>query len=169
MAAAELLASDNPHVELRFETLDQADTIYDAIQENFDYLAKWVYWVTEDYSREDNRKAIADNHSLHLKGESYVVCVYYGGQFAGCVDARINAEGIWEVGYWIIEKFAKLGLATECTAILMKYVSENQNVERFDLFTAVDNVPSNRIALKLGFNLVGQVRNKRMENHYVKQ
>jgi ribosomal-protein-serine acetyltransferase len=169
MADFDQLASSNPRVKLRFETVDQADTIYDAIQDNFDYLAKWVYWVTENYSREDNYKAISDNYSLYLKGGSYVVCVYYDGQFAGCVDARINDEGNWEVGYWIIEKFAKLGLATDCTEILMKYVSEKQNVERFDLFTAVDNVPSNRIALKLGFNLVGQVRNKRMENHYVKQ
>ncbi len=169
MTTEDLPQIANPHVRMVLETVDQADVIYVAIQDNYEYLSKWIHWVTADYTRERNRKAIEGNVTDWQNGNSYVVCVYYDGEFAGCVDTRINDDGVWEVGYWLVEKFAGRGLATECTTVLIDYVQQLRDIDTFELFAAADNAASNRVAEKLGFHKVGETTTENGENHYVKQ
>lgn len=163
------LTTNNPRCELREETVDQADIIYDAIQQNFDYLSKWVGWVTKEYSRQDNYDAIKDNQYASQQGKSYVACVYYEGEFAGCVDTRINDKGAWEAGYWIVEKFSGLGLASLCTSALLDHVHAARGIASFELYAAVDNVKSQRVAEKIGFRRTGEVTSDRREYRYVKE
>ena len=82
----------------------------------------------------------------------------YQGNFIG----QINVSGImhgalWSchIGYWIDEKYANRGLMTDAVALVCEYLFTQRSMHRIEIAVRPENIPSNRIAQKLGFQLEG--------------
>ncbi len=61
-----------------------------------------------------------------------------------------------EIGYEVFPNHRRQGYAHEATAALIEWLHRAQKVNQFVLSISPDNLPSLRLAEKLGFQLVGQ-------------
>ena len=60
-----------------------------------------------------------------------------------------------EFGYTIYPQFRKNGYALEASQAMIHWAHQTQRVTRFVLSISPNNVPSQRIAERLGFKIVG--------------
>ncbi|MGB5106811.1 MAG: GNAT family protein [Candidatus Zixiibacteriota bacterium] len=67
-----------------------------------------------------------------------------------------------EIGYWIRSDRAGQGLATESSALTLRFAFEEWKAHRVILRAASDNPGSNRVAEKLGFHLDGIQRHEQL-------
>jgi ribosomal-protein-alanine N-acetyltransferase len=65
------------------------------------------------------------------------------------------APGGVEFGYEIFTQFRRQGYASEASQALMHWAHDDQHIDRFVLSISPDNVPSLRIAERLGFTQIG--------------
>ncbi len=62
-----------------------------------------------------------------------------------------EVPGIVELGYGVAPAFRRQGYAYEAATGLIRWAHETHGVRDFQLAIALDNVPSQQLALKLGF------------------
>ena len=69
---------------------------------------------------------------------------------------NIDGEDIRELGYLIRKEFRKKGYATEVCQATMKCAAEFPEIDKLYIVTHKDNEASEGLAIKLGFELVGE-------------
>ena len=79
-----------------------------------------------------------------LKSESLFI-----GQ-CGILLTNIDGDRIPEIGYHIHKKYWNRGLATEAAGQCLEYGFENSNLDEIFVHAYVKNIPSQRIAEKIG-------------------
>jgi RimJ/RimL family protein N-acetyltransferase len=65
-----------------------------------------------------------------------------------------------EIGYWIHERHARKGYATEVTAALTRVAFEIENMSRVEIHVATENLKSTGVPRKLGFRHEGTLRQR---------
>ncbi len=63
-----------------------------------------------------------------------------------------------EIGYWVKREARGRGVATAALRLVMRYAFEQVGVERLEIMTETPNLPSQRLAEKLGFTREGVAR-----------
>lgn len=63
-----------------------------------------------------------------------------------------------EIGYWIHSNYAGQNIITKAVKTLCAYSFEVLELNKLTIFADVENIPSNKVALKTGFQLVGTKR-----------
>lgn len=71
----------------------------------------------------------------------------------------LNGRG--EVGYWLLRDARGRGAATRAVRLLVGYAFGQLGLERLELFTLPDNVASERVAERAGFQREGVLRSYR--------
>lgn len=93
----------------------------------------------------------------------------------GCADFHgINLTSRQaEIGYWIHSKYKNQGITSKVVKKLCEYAFESLELNRLTIVADIENVPSNKVALKNGFTLVGTQKEERLMydklrdmNHY---
>ncbi|MFJ4184648.1 GNAT family N-acetyltransferase [Kitasatospora sp. NPDC089509] len=69
-----------------------------------------------------------------------------------------RAEGIAMVGYWLLAAARGRGLATRTADAVTRWGVRTAGVRRIELYHAVDNAPSCRVAARAGFPYEGTLR-----------
>ena len=80
------------------------------------------------------------------------------GELLGGIGARVHAEGIVEVGYWVKAEARGRGVATRALRLLARYAVAELGAKRVQLTTDPANVASQRVAEKAGFRREGVLR-----------
>ncbi len=158
-------------IELRLQTLDDADEQWQLLTKTIDYLSKWVDWAQPTYTEADMRRDIAANVAKYEAGNMYAMGVYFDKKLVGNVDVRdITDGGSAEVGYFLEESYTGRGIATKSAQALMDYVQTKHNVRRFYLSMYTENDASKKVAKRLEFQLVSEntTDNGRSESRYQK-
>lgn len=141
-----------------------AATLTAAVQQSLPELQPFLPWAESDYSvrhaRDFVRRAITwrrsrvayafgifDAHTRELIG---------GNGLHGIRSSTASAE----IGYWIRSDRAGQGIATESSALVLRFAFEALRCHRVVLRAATDNVGSLRVAEKLGFHLDGVQRHE---------
>lgn len=81
------------------------------------------------------------------------------------VDRYSNLDieaGAKEIGFVLNEKYWGKGIMTEATKAVLEYAFEVLNVENIYIGNARANIASGRVQEKLGFKVVGEVKNYRI-------
>ena len=78
-----------------------------------------------------------------------------------------EVPGIVEFGYGIATEFRRLGYASEAAQGLVRCACEAHGVRDFQLSIALDNIPSQQLALKLGFTLFKEYAHPQRGNEYL--
>lgn len=68
------------------------------------------------------------------------------------------ADGLAEVGYWVLPDARRAGVASRATAALSRWAIEDLGLVRLELVHSVHNQPSCAVALKAGFRVEGTKR-----------
>ncbi|MFA6419874.1 MAG: GNAT family protein [archaeon] len=99
---------------------------------------------------EEEKKNPRNNYdfAITLKGEDKVI-----GGIAIKGISYFNLRG--EIGYWLGEKYWRKGIMTEALKELLEFIFKELKLNRVDIDPIADNVASNELIKKLGFNHEG--------------
>lgn len=153
-----------PVVTLRPFTLDDLDEAFAAAFQSRHEIGRWLPWCHADYRREEMESYLASRPQAWQSGEefSFAVTASVTGRFlGGCginqvcpIHLRAN------LGYWIRSDAAGRGFATAAVLALAPAALEDLDLERVEIWAAVQNQPSRRVAEKAGAQFEGIARRR---------
>jgi RimJ/RimL family protein N-acetyltransferase len=118
-------------------------------------VAHWIPTIPHPYTREDAlafiRGEVRDDHDA--------MAIELAGRVVGGIGIGLNAYDYrGRIGYWIAPAERGHGLCTRALRLLSKHALEVLHLQRLDLITDPDNVASQRVAEKVGFQREGVLR-----------
>lgn len=150
----------NTEIVLKEIELSDAEDIFNTINTQREYLGKWLPFVEITNQVEDTEGFINSLLEVPEDSKEFVFVIRYGGDFAGLVGFRdtdrMNCKT--EIGYWLSESFQKKGIVGLSTKRLIEFAFEDLGMNRIQIRCAVENLPSKKIPLKLGFTHEGVER-----------
>jgi ribosomal-protein-serine acetyltransferase len=147
-------------------TLRQEDIspLYEAVRESIAEVSPWLPWCHENYSIEETREFIASRELASQGGEWYSFGIFEkdGGKFLGGVGINFinRVHQMANLGYWVRTSAAGRGVATNATRAAARFGFEHLGLQRIEIVGAVDNVPSQRVAEKVGAMREGVLRKR---------
>jgi ribosomal-protein-serine acetyltransferase len=149
----------------RFRTED-AEALYTAAHESVPELCHWMVWCTPGYSCEDASAFIQKTFVLWEEGTRYSFAIYnqQDGELLGSVGlSRVDrTHRFANLGYWV--RTSRTGRGVACTAARLAagFAFAELSLNRVELIIPVDNLPSIRVAKKLGAHCEGILRRRLM-------
>lgn len=126
--------------------------------------------VVKNLSHPPYPYAVADFDAFQAKqakgfgaGTDLAFAIHVAGTEAiGCVglhrrDDGADAEGSWEMGYWLAKSYWGRGFATEAGEALLQWFTARHPGERIKASHFEDNDTSGRVLTKLGFAYTGEI------------
>ena len=128
--------------------------------ENQEWLAEWE--ATSPMPsveppptfRQSARRMIAEAR----KGRTMPFVVEYQGEFVGQINVSDITYGSLRgchFGYWIDQNYADKGIMTTAAALVTDHLLSTLKLHRIEICVRPENVPSNRLAVRLGYRLEG--------------
>lgn len=150
----------NDELWLRQIEDNDAEVLFEQIEQNRDYLRRYLNWVDQMKKIEDARKFIQSCHqrTAALGGITFVI--FLQGEIIGSIalyDWMHEIKCI-HIGYWISQRHSSKGMITRCAEALLAYAFDELEMEKVQLYFLPENVGSERIADKLGFKIEGYIR-----------
>jgi ribosomal-protein-alanine N-acetyltransferase len=102
-----------------------------------------------------------DRLARQLEGETHPFAILDGDAIAGTINLfGIVRESLQSgvIGYWVDHARNGLGLATGAVGEILAYAFGDLALHRIEAATLVDNVPSQRVLEKNGFEQIGLAR-----------
>ena len=143
-----------------------AQKIFKTIDENKEYLSKWLPWAPSTKRIEDTLQFLQDTEEGIKKGTKVNYGIYLGKDYIGNIgvfDIDANNKSA-EIGYWLSEKFGRCGYVTEAVKIIEKEFFNNLDFNRLQIKCDAINIPSAKVAEKCDYKLEGILR----EDSFVK-
>jgi ribosomal-protein-serine acetyltransferase len=150
-------------VRLRPYTFDDTERHFEAVRESMAELLPWIPWCKPGYSLDDARTWIAMQiHDFaHATSFEFVVEDETGRLIGGCCLNKIDrANRRANLGYWIRTSAAGRGMASEAVRRVRDWGFAETDLIRLELFIAVDNTASLRVAEKAGARYEGTLRHR---------
>ena len=147
-------------MELRDEWLvlrpwreDDAPTVYEACQDP--EILHWAPVIPRPYTEEDALAFVTGK----LDRGPHQYAIEEDGRPVGSIGVRVNEQTrTGHIGYWCAREARGRGVMTRALRLLCRYAFEDLALERLELFTDPDNLASQRVAAKAGFQREGILR-----------
>lgn len=146
-----------------FENTD-AEKFVAAAPESMDTVGKWMDSRRVDYSLDEAQTWIESCQQYFADGIAYefaLVDPKTGKIFGGVGINQINtAYNFANIGYWVRRSREGRGLATAALQLLTEFAFKELKLTRVELVIRLDNLPSGRVAEKVGatFELIARNR-----------
>jgi RimJ/RimL family protein N-acetyltransferase len=89
----------------------------------------------------------------------YQFAVEEAGRLVGSIGMSVNETArIGHIGYWCVRHARGRGVTTHALRLLCGYAFNELGLERLDLMTDPDNLASQRVAQRVGFQYEGVLR-----------
>jgi len=167
----ERLYDDVPYAEIKVDDqltlrqlrLDESAQLYKLIDDDRDYLKKWLPWVDSTQSPEDSEKFISETLEKRNNGTEFGYAIVVDGELVGHISLMHVKDDIDpEIGYWIASKMSGRGITTKAGQALTNFGFNNLGLRKIVIKADPNNIGSNRIAEKLGYKLTGQEQDDRI-------
>lgn len=136
------------------------DGLWSAIETSLPELARWLPWAV-DPNPDDTREFLAKASQAWESGSDRHFTVFKDGEFCG--QCSLDHVDGWhrsaEIGYWMRSDLCGHGFMTEAATAVVIYGFWTAGLHRIELRAGVDNIGSQRIAERLGFQQEGVLRN----------
>lgn len=146
-----------------------ADELYAVVDDNREYLARWMPWATNqtlettlEFIR-NSRKQLGDN-------QGFQVAIVDDGRIVGVLGFhRVDwGNRSTSIGYWIAESYQGRGIVTQAVRALTDYAFSTWQLNRVEIRAGTGNERSRAIATRLGFKEEGVLREaERVGDRYV--
>ena len=157
-------------ITLKRIKLSDTRIIHESIDQNRDFLKKWLPFIAYIHKIEDTKLFISI--LLEKKGpeQSETFTIWHKDNFAGLIGFKdpdiINHRT--EIGYWLIPGMQGKGIMTEATKALTNYAFKHLNMNRIQIRCGVGNIKSSAIPKRLGYQLESIEREGEFHlNHYI--
>jgi RimJ/RimL family protein N-acetyltransferase len=144
-------------VRLRRFRLDDAPAIARACDDP--EMARYTLHIPSPYTLADARAYVEECDRSWGEGtgrRAFAVVDVASDALVGAIDLRLGEIG--SVGYWVAAGARGRGVATRALRLLSRWALTDGGVERLELTTHPDNMPSQRVAEKAGFVREGVLR-----------
>jgi RimJ/RimL family protein N-acetyltransferase len=126
-----------------------------AIDSSTSHLRPWMPWATIEPAPIDDRlQFLRQGRGKFDLGQDFTYGVFDKNETEVIGGTGLHTRhgfNVREIGYWIHEKEARSGYATEVAAALTKVAFEIDEVDRVEIHCAVENYKSAVVPKKLGF------------------
>jgi len=135
-------------------TSEDADELSALLIENREFLAR------VEPARDERFFTIAGQRE-RIEGDALSFAILAGNRIAGTVTLSNIVRGPFQsatLGYWVAERLGGRGLATQAVQEVVAIAFEELRLHRLQAATLIDNVASQRVLEKNGFEPVGLAR-----------
>jgi RimJ/RimL family protein N-acetyltransferase len=137
-------------IVLRPFTEEDVPAIVAACQDSD--IPRWTR-VPAPYTDQDARAFIA-NASLG----AFAIVHRESGELVGSIGLVELGGDVGEIGYWMKREARGQGVATRALRLIVRWAARERGIARIQLTTEPDNVASQRVAEKAGFQREGLLR-----------
>ncbi len=150
-----IIVSDS--LKLRLIHLDDAQEIFNIIDNQRQYLGKWLPFVACTQKVDDTINFIKNVSQQADNDITYVFSILFNHQIVGLINLKILDEinHKAEFGYWISKDYQKRGIITQSLESLCNYVFNQLGINRIQIKCAVDNKLSKKVPKNLQFIFEG--------------
>ena len=121
-------------------------------------IARWLAFVPEPYTEADARFYVQDCIDAPEERKPFAITDAETGEVIGSIDMHINRMQTGHIGYWLAAEARGRGLTTAALRALSRWAIEELGLGRVELVTDPDNIASQRVAEKAGFQREGILR-----------
>ena len=153
----------NGDVELRGETvvlrpwrMDDVPAVAAACQDA--EIERWLALVPQPYTEDDARSYIERCIDAGEDRRPFAITDASTAELVGSIDMYTNRLQTGHVGYWVASQARGRGVAVDALRALSRWAFESLGLGRVELVTDPDNVASQRVAEKAGFQREGVLR-----------
>jgi ribosomal-protein-alanine N-acetyltransferase len=140
---------------VRPEDAEELAALYLA---NREFLAPFEPVRPPEFFTADGQR---DRLQRQVDGETHPFAILDDGAIAGTINLfHVRRESLQSgtIGYWIDHRRNGRGLASGAVGEILSYAFVNLDLHRVEAATLVDNVPSQRVLEKNGFQRIGLAR-----------
>ncbi|MHC3860524.1 GNAT family N-acetyltransferase [Streptococcus thermophilus] len=133
--------------------------LYEIISTERERLAKWLPWVEEMQSVENERSFIKYAREKMEYDKLFMLTICINQKPVGMIDIHnIDLQKSQaEIGYWISEKYENQGFVKKGVKELIKFVPSKFKIDNLLIYVDVDNIKSKFIPNSLGFKKESEI------------
>ena len=122
-------------------------------------IPRWTR-IPEPYGHEDGREFLTRSAAAWSDGTgaSFAIVEPGGDRLLGSIGVRFHEETAASVGSWVAREARGRGIAAQALRLVAGWVMAALPIERLELVTDPENVASQRVAEKAGFQREGLLR-----------
>lgn len=155
--------SDSSILIRKYEYSD-IDPLFEAVRESIDEVSQWLPWCHPEYSKRETIDWINFQADAWFNAREFNFAVVEKDTnrlIGGCGLNQIDYNNKYgNLGYWIRSVDAKKGYATRAAKLAACFGFSHIKLNRIEILMAIENVPSRRVAEKLGATREGVLRNR---------
>ena len=159
----------NESISLKQIDISDANDLFTTIDTQRDYLGTWLPFVYYTKSINDSEEFIKTIENTPEDKKEYIFVIKYNCEFAGLIGLKgtdkLNKKT--EIGYWLSEHFQKKGIITLSVKSLIDFAFNELELNRIQIKSAVANIPSRSIPIRLGFEFEGIERDGELLNNNI--
>lgn len=151
----DVLKDDDLELKRLRPTFDLASTVFEIVDRNRECFGRWLPWVESTKTIEDEYDGLQ-----HVYNNEWTYLVFLDNKIVGSVGfvKRELKRKKLEVGYWLDEDFGGRGIMTRAVKLLEEMVFQTDEWNKIEIHADVDNVKSQNVPKRLGYNLDGILR-----------
>lgn len=134
-----------------------APAAFDAVEQDREYLRKWLPWVDLTMEVEYTASFIRTSLDQFANNEGFAAGIWAGDEFIGSIGTHkidwLNRKV--EIGYWVASRFQGRGIVTAACRAVIDHAFCEWKLHRVEIHCAVENEKSNAIPKRLGFQFEG--------------
>lgn len=146
-----------------FESVD-IPAFVEAARESHGTVGRWMPWCVRDYSPADAKAWFALTGNNREQGVACELGIFTmdGKNFLGGIGLnQFNREhNFCNLGFWTRESRQRQGIAPRAAGMLAEYGFSRLGLTRIEIVVDKDNIPSCRVALKIGSTFECIARNR---------
>ncbi len=157
-------------LSLNLLTQEDASKLFSLVKQNIDYLKEWMGWLDTVHSEEDSLNFIYSSRNQFFKSEGAPFGIFHSGTLIGtCGYNSFNwDQKLTFIGYWLDQEYKGKGIMTKICSILTEIAFNLLGMELVDIRMAPENVKSQAIPIRLGFQYIATIKNAEwLYDHYV--
>ena len=143
------------NANLRLELLAprHAQELFEAVDENREYLRRWMPWVTSTRTVADVESFIAGTREQIAANSGFQTAIRAGEDIVGTIGMhKIDWQNkSTSLGYWLAEKAQGQGIITRACAAYVTHAFTELNLHRVEIRCATENFKSQAVPKRLGF------------------
>lgn len=134
--------------------------LHQLVLRNKAWLQQTLNWPQFVTGEQDTRQNVQGNMMLHQRGIAKMFLIFDAEKMVGVLSFNqiepSNKTGY--IGYWLDEAAQGKGILSSALQAFIDYYAVRGEIRRFVIKCRVDNLPSNRVAQRNGFQLEGCLR-----------
>ncbi|MBI9036953.1 MAG: GNAT family N-acetyltransferase [Bacteroidales bacterium] len=137
--------------------LDDAEEIFKTIDSQREYLGEWLPFVEKTKGIKDTEDFVNSVINEEEEKRELIIVIFYKDNFTGIIGFKDTDKENkkTEIGYWLSEKYQKLGIISRSLKVLLKHSFEEKGINRVQIKCAVKNEKSIKIPKRLNFKFEG--------------